>query len=116
MPRHVYLRNVATLKLDEEKCLGCGMCFTVCPHAVFDGCNGRPRIVDHDACMECGACARNCPTEAVTVKAGVGCAAAVINSMLGRDSSSCCCVIESESQPGGTSPTTGASRKNTTCC
>ncbi|NTV43099.1 MAG: 4Fe-4S binding protein [Syntrophobacteraceae bacterium] len=116
MPRHVYLRNVATLKLDEEKCVACGMCLTVCPHSVFDGCNGRPRIVDHDACMECGACARNCPTEAVTVKAGVGCAAAVINSMLGRDSSSCCCVIEPEPQPGGTSPTTGASRKNTTCC
>jgi len=44
--------------------------------------------------MECGACMQNCPAEAITVKSGVGCANAVINSLLGRKSDSCCCVIE----------------------
>jgi len=43
--------------------------------------------------MECGACAMNCPTDALTVQAGVGCAAAVINAALGRDGA-CCCVVE----------------------
>jgi ferredoxin len=56
--------------------------------------NGKVDIVDRDACMECGACAINCPTDAITVQSGVGCAEAVINAALGRNSSSCCCVIE----------------------
>jgi hypothetical protein len=37
------------------------------------------------------------------VEAGVGCAAAVINTALGRDSSSCCCVIEPK-EPKGDKP------------
>ena len=90
----IYLKNVVTLALDAEKCIGCGMCDVVCPHGVFRLDHHRARIEKRDACMECGACARNCPVEAISVKAGVGCAAAVINSALGRDSSSCCCVIE----------------------
>lgn len=95
MKQLAYLKDVVTLALDPEKCVGCGMCLIVCPHAVLGMNNGHARIENRDACMECGACARNCPTEAVTVQAGVGCAAAVINTALGRCDSSCCCVIES---------------------
>jgi len=94
MGKLVYLKDVVTLALDQEKCVGCGMCLIVCPHEVLSMNNGHARIDYRDLCMECGACARNCPTEAVTVRAGVGCAAAVINTVLGRDGSSCCCVIE----------------------
>ena len=93
-----YLKNVVSLHLDGEACIGCGMCLLVCPHAVLIMENGNALIQNRDACMECGACARNCPTEAVTVRAGVGCAAAVINTALGRDSSSCCCVIETDTK------------------
>jgi hypothetical protein len=46
--------------------------------------------------MECGACAQNCPVQAIAVKAGVGCAAAVINSALGRKKAACCCVAETK--------------------
>lgn len=73
-----YLKNVATLELDEEKCVGCGACTEVCPHAVFLVADGKAHIADLDACMECGACARNCPTEAISVRPGVGCAAGII--------------------------------------
>ncbi len=97
MPKLVYLKNVVTLKLDEAKCVGCGLCLEVCPHSVFK-MNGRSVLIhDKDACMECGACSRNCPTEAITVQAGVGCAAAVINGMLGRSGASCCCGIDAGS-------------------
>jgi ferredoxin len=99
MGHMVYLKNVVTLELDQEKCVGCGMCLLVCPHAVLGMENGGARIKSRDACMECGACARNCPTEAVNVQAGVGCAAAVINAALGRDSSSSCCTIENHPLP-----------------
>jgi ferredoxin len=95
MMRLTYLRDVVTLALDPEKCIGCGLCTVVCPHAVLELVNGLARITDRDACMECGACAQNCPTEAVSVRVGVGCAQAVINSTLGRNSASCCCLIES---------------------
>jgi ferredoxin len=100
MQRFLYLGNVVTLELDAAKCIGCGMCALVCPHDVFTLDDRYAHITCRDACMECGACARNCPTEAVTVNAGVGCATAVINHLLGRDSSSCCCVIEPRSNPG----------------
>lgn len=73
-----YLKNVATLQLDSEKCTGCGMCLTVCPHQVFEMQEKKAAVADLDACMECGACARNCAFSAITVEEGVGCAAAVI--------------------------------------
>jgi len=94
MGQLIYLKDVVTLGLDREACMGCGMCLLVCPHAVLSLTNGKIQIADRDACMECGACARNCPTEALSVRSGVGCAAAVINSKLKRKKSSCCCTID----------------------
>jgi ferredoxin len=94
MEKLIYLRDVVTLELDRGKCIGCGICLVVCPHKVLIMNNGYVSIENRDHCMECGACALNCPTEAVTVRAGVGCVAAVINTALGRDDSSCCCVID----------------------
>ncbi len=96
MENLIYLKDVVTLQLDHDKCVGCGMCLIVCPHAVFSMNNGSAIIENRDACMECGACAQNCPAEAVRVQAGVGCAAAVINTALGRESSSGCCIIEQD--------------------
>ena len=75
---HKYLKNVVTLKLDTEKCTGCGMCLSVCPHNVFEINDKKAAIVNRDACMECGACKKNCPFGAIDVRAGVGCAAAII--------------------------------------
>jgi ferredoxin len=96
MGQLIYLKDVVTLRLDQEACAGCGMCLWVCPHAVLSLTNGKIEIANRDACMECGACARNCPAEALSVRSGVGCAAAVINSKLKRKSSSTCCTVDSE--------------------
>jgi NAD-dependent dihydropyrimidine dehydrogenase PreA subunit len=115
MNRLVYLRNVVTLRLDSKRCVGCEMCLQVCPHAVFAMDNGKVHIQDRDACMECGACARNCAAEAISVDAGVGCAAAVINSALGRTNSSCCCVIESNDSKRDRS-TRAEKRMKAACC
>lgn len=75
-----YLKNVVTLRLDVDQCVGCGMCAEVCPHAVLAIREAKVQIMDRDACMECGACARNCPVDAIVVEAGVGCAQAVLHS------------------------------------
>jgi NAD-dependent dihydropyrimidine dehydrogenase PreA subunit len=70
--KHKYIKNVVTLKLDKNKCIGCGRCVEVCPHSVFELADRKTVIVDLDSCMECGACARNCPVKALDVKKGVG--------------------------------------------
>ena len=90
MKNPVYLKDVVTLQLDENKCTGCGMCLDVCPHEVFRMNSKYVTIQNRDACMECGACSLNCPANAISVQSGVGCAAAVINSMLGKDGKCCC--------------------------
>lgn len=92
----VYLRDVVTLKLDQESCVGCGACIDVCPREVLILENRKSRVVDRDRCMECGACATNCATGAITVSSGVGCAAAVINSKLGRSGRGCCTIEPSQ--------------------
>jgi NAD-dependent dihydropyrimidine dehydrogenase PreA subunit len=89
--KHRYLKNVTTLCLSEEKCIGCGKCAEVCPHGVFRVDEKKARIVDKDLCIECGACANNCPANAITVDTGVGCAAAVINGWLTGSEPSCDC-------------------------
>jgi len=90
MPVLCYLRNVTTLRLDPERCCGCGRCVEVCPHAVLCIVDRKAQVHDRDACMECGACARNCPAEAIAVRAGVGCAAAVLNAAMGKRGACCC--------------------------
>ncbi|MGE5405995.1 MAG: mercury methylation ferredoxin HgcB [Candidatus Saccharibacteria bacterium] len=86
-----YLKDVVTLKLNEDKCTGCGLCLDVCPHEVLAIEDRKVKIVDRDACMECGACAMNCPFEAIAVKAGVGCAAAIMRSILYGGEPTCGC-------------------------
>jgi NAD-dependent dihydropyrimidine dehydrogenase PreA subunit len=93
MGRFVYLKDVVTLKLNPEACSGCAMCAIVCPMGVFEISNGQAQISDRDSCIECGACALNCPSGALSVRTGVGCATAVINSMLGFKTSGCDCCL-----------------------
>ena len=88
----IYLKNVATLKLDKEKCIKCGMCLNVCPREVLDrGTNRDITIINKDRCIECGACAKNCPTSSITVNPGVGCAYAIIKSKMFGGKPNCGC-------------------------
>jgi NAD-dependent dihydropyrimidine dehydrogenase PreA subunit len=86
-----YLKNVATLRYDPEKCTGCGRCVQVCTCEVFELQSGKAAVIDRDRCMECGACSLNCDFGALTVNAGVGCAAAVIQGMITGGEPSCGC-------------------------
>jgi NAD-dependent dihydropyrimidine dehydrogenase PreA subunit len=93
-----YIKDVVTLELNVDKCVGCGMCITVCPHRVFQINNKKAEIIDKDACMECGACSRNCPVDAINVKAGVGCAAAVIQGLIQGTEPVCDCDCDKKSK------------------
>ena len=90
-----YLKN-NTLELDVEKCIGCGRCLEVCPHTVFATDGKKVRIQDKELCMECGACQMNCPVDAISVEAGVGCAAAVIYGALTGSEPTCGCSTADE--------------------
>ena len=97
--KHKYLKNVVTLKLIQDKCVGCGMCLKVCPHGVFELNAGKAQILDKDSCMECGACVKNCEFSAIQVKSGTGCAQAIITGKL-----------------TGREPTCECSEENSGCC
>ncbi|MCK9391333.1 MAG: 4Fe-4S binding protein [Syntrophales bacterium] len=97
----IYLKDVVTLRVDTDKCTGCALCLEVCPHGVLVIDEKRVRIGNRDACMECGACSRNCPVGAVSVEAGVGCAAAVINGMLNWQGTACCCSVDPNNPSAG---------------
>ncbi|MBN1130049.1 MAG: 4Fe-4S binding protein [Chitinispirillaceae bacterium] len=89
-----FLKNVATLKLDQEKCTGCAMCTRVCPRGVLEMRDRKAAVVLLDACIECGACMKNCAFGAITVATGVGCAAALINAMITGGEPTCDCKDE----------------------
>jgi NAD-dependent dihydropyrimidine dehydrogenase PreA subunit len=89
-----YLADVTTLAYAADKCSGCGRCVEVCPQGVFEMREKRAAVTDRDLCMECGACAKNCDFGAITVNAGVGCAAAIINSMITGGEPSCGCSVD----------------------
>jgi NAD-dependent dihydropyrimidine dehydrogenase PreA subunit len=87
----IYLSNIASLEYSAEKCTGWKLCVEVCPRGVFRMENRKAVITDKDLCMECGACALNCAFGALNVKAGVGCAAAIINGMITGGEPTCGC-------------------------
>jgi ferredoxin len=86
-----YLPATVTLSYRADLCTRCGRCSEVCPLGVFRPGPAAAEITDRDLCIECGACARNCPASAITVRAGVGCAAAVINGLLTGGEPVCGC-------------------------
>lgn len=55
-------------RVDEEACVACGLCATVCPFgAVGADAGGRP-LVRAELCMGCGVCAVKCPKQALSLE------------------------------------------------
>jgi ferredoxin len=82
--------KINTLTYRPKLCINCGMCSIVCPQGVFEPGESKARLVNRSACIECGACMLNCEPEAIQVKAGVGCAAAMIQTAItGQEEPTC---------------------------
>ena len=52
------------VKVDENKCNGCGACVAVCPVNAITIENEKAVI--SDACVQCGACVSQCPQGAIS--------------------------------------------------
>lgn len=92
-----YLGNGKSLAINADRCIGCGLCLDVCPHAVLEfqpkAGSTKAKVFPawRERCMECGACKQNCPVGAISVSTGVGCVAAIINGMKTGGAPSCDC-------------------------
>ena len=60
------VRNI--VKIDEEKCTGCGQCVTACAEGAIKIINGKARLVSDTYCDGLGACLGHCPEDAITVE------------------------------------------------
>lgn len=56
------------IKIDEEKCTGCGDCIVNCPEGALQLIDGKARLVSEVACDGLGACIGHCPFGAITVE------------------------------------------------
>jgi len=56
------------IKIDEEKCTGCGDCIINCPEGALQLIDGKARLVSEVACDGLGACIGHCPFGAITVE------------------------------------------------
>ena len=56
------------VKIDEEKCDGCGECIIDCPEGALQIVDGKARLVKESYCDGLGACIGNCPVGAITIE------------------------------------------------
>ena len=60
------VRNI--VRIDEEKCNGCGECVTACHEGAIQIIDGKARLVSETYCDGLGACLGECPQDAITIE------------------------------------------------
>ncbi len=54
------------IKIDEEKCNGCGACADACHEGAIEMVSGKARLMREDYCDGLGDCLPACPTDAIS--------------------------------------------------
>jgi len=60
------LRDV--VKIDEEKCIGCGLCTSACQEGALQLVDGKAKLLSDTYCDGLGKCLPNCPVGAITIE------------------------------------------------
>lgn len=56
------------IKIDEDKCNGCGLCIPNCPEGAIQIIDGKARLISDLFCDGLGACLGHCPEGAIAVE------------------------------------------------
>ena len=48
----------------HEGCIGCNLCFSVCPQKCIDT-SKIPAVIDQNRCLHCGRCVETCPKQVI---------------------------------------------------
>ena len=56
------------IKIDEEKCNGCGLCVPACVEGALQIIDGKAKLISETYCDGLGACLGECPQGAITIE------------------------------------------------
>ena len=56
------------VKIDEEKCNGCGLCLLSCAEGALQLIDGKAKLISEKYCDGLGACPGECPEGAITIE------------------------------------------------
>jgi Pyruvate/2-oxoacid:ferredoxin oxidoreductase delta subunit len=56
------------IRIDEERCDGCGLCIPACPEGALQIVDGKAKLVKESFCDGLGACLGDCPQDALTIE------------------------------------------------
>jgi NAD-dependent dihydropyrimidine dehydrogenase PreA subunit len=59
--------TVYLIKVEREKCNGCGQCVDFCPVDVFEIKEGKSVPLNPQNCLGCGTCVAVCTMEAIII-------------------------------------------------
>lgn len=54
------------IKIEEDKCIGCGLCANACKENAIELVDGKAKVVREDYCDGLGNCLPVCPTNAIS--------------------------------------------------
>lgn len=63
--KHVYPKSNYNIKWNEDECINCGKCTTICNFGAFYFDENKKVQYDSEKCWECTICVPNCPVEAI---------------------------------------------------
>ncbi|MCX6344130.1 MAG: 4Fe-4S binding protein [Armatimonadetes bacterium] len=62
------IKSRQIIKIDEDRCNGCGLCVSACAEGALQIVDGKAKLVSETYCDGLGACLGDCPMDAITIE------------------------------------------------